>query len=296
MARFVFVTHKKKGERIADLFKFGAHLRHHDCRVIEGGGEIHKDEIGVFYGVVSETRRLYEECLARNKALYIDNGWLSTLEERTLRWAWNGVQANSSTLPPKPGRLGRFHWPKYQNRAEANGKPSALLCMQSPGYFEHMDLTFSFMQWRSHMIHLLRSLGYSVTVRLKPQTKDRQTSNILDQLKQHTIAVSLNSAISAVAITNGIPAFCTLPSTLSDACPRVIQKPKNLKYPTYALIAPVLARAAYADFTYAELQNGTMIDMVMALKPKDRKGFYYGHTYNSKRLRGSGARGLATQG
>ena len=294
---FATMFHKRKGERISEAFIRGAKSQGHTCRLLNDAGKIDRDEIGVFYGVVKETRRAFEECMDEGRAIYLDNGWLSRPGCTTLRWAWNGVQSRGDLLEPDYNRLGKlFGWPSFKEYTLPDTPPSALLCLQSPGYFDHANLPMTADEWQKHTTRILRKQGYDVEVRSKPTTHQPALKPLLSNMRQHHLVVSVNSAVSTVAITHGIPAFCTFPSTLIDICPQDIPPSGELLPLRRTDVAPILAKVASADFTYEELENGEMVKTLLAVPPEHRKGHYYGRDTKAGKDSKKRARRLASQG
>jgi len=270
--RFVFHTHKPKAEAIAQFFKEGCTALGYDCIVTDSNQPV-KDRVGVFYGVIPSTYAAFQFYKAERRAVYLDNGWLSTRELPTLRYTWNGVQSFLRDMEPVRGKL------YFPDLPEIDRKPQndlALLILQSRAYFDNLSLGYSRDVWERATTRLLTMKGYRVETREKPQKRGPQTEDFFEQIARAGIVVSLNSASCIKALRYGIPAYCTLDCTLSPYAP--------VKLPNVGMAAPpppedvmdLMRRVAQYEKTKKDFTSGRIIESLLAVPQEKRRGMWYG--------------------
>jgi len=271
--RFVFHTHKPKARAIAQFFQEGCKTLGYDCIVTDDPQPI-RDRIGVFYGVVPETYPAFMFYRAERRAVYLDNGWLSTRERPTLRFAWNGVQSFLRDMVPLKNGTPIAPLPEIRYRPQ---KDLALLILQSRAYYDNLGLGYSRDVWERATTRLLTSKGYRVETREKPQKRDGQTENFFNQIARAGIVVSLNSAACVKALRYGIPAYCTLDCTLSPYAP--------VKLPNVGMAAPppredvddMLRRMDRYEHTKNDFTTGKMVNNLLSVSQEKRRGIWYGN-------------------
>lgn len=277
MPKFAFVTHKPKAEVVAKAFQKGANALKMECRVTKKP-MIRRDEIAVFYGVVPSTFFAFLENRAAGSLIYLDNGWLSHPHNKTFRWAWNGVQADPQSLWPDPDhhqKLGNYLHPWSKRRLPEPDKPTALVCLQTPQYFENVGVPFSRDTWCKALWRHLRSEGYYVAVRPKPSKAVPETHPLETEIDAASLVVSLNSAVTVRALARGVPAVCSLPTSLGNLVPCIPPPPTKLEPPDQGRVLDTFQRLASADFTLDELASGDALHRMLSVPEHDRKGLSY---------------------
>lgn len=273
--KFAFVVHKAKAQKIGQAFLLGCKRRNFDCRLVQPGDSIRTDETGIFYGVVPETWNMWQHCLADRRAVYLDNGWSARRDNPTLRWAWNGVQAPFDRLPRDVERR-KALFPVIAHRPQAASvRDRALVCLQTPNYFTNVRVGYSQTTWLRVVGKMLKDLGYTVTVRDKPNKRNPEAVPLQQQLQEHGIVVSLNSAVNVAALCQGVSAYHTVQSGLGPLCEFPIKKPHEAKEYSYKGVAGVLNCLAFAETTYEDLRTGDTARRLIAIPEQDRVGINY---------------------
>jgi len=269
--KFVFLFTKPKGEQIAETFAEGARSLGHPTRIITGGG-VGDEEVLVVYGVLDKTRALFKKKRRQGRAIYLDNGWVTSKATPTLRWCWNGVQPHYADLPRA----------MYQNsliapvgRSDVQ-EDEALVCFQSKEFFDHLGLSYSQAEWVASVSQRLGNLGYKVTVRHKPTRAHPEHETLDSQLSRVGLVISLSSAITLKALAAGVPAFCTLHCALSECAPAYLPEIGKAIMPSKEKIEELISTLHGCDMTYEELQNGTAVQKILDVPANKRRGFFYG--------------------
>lgn len=273
MTRFVFHVNKPKAERIAEQFADGCRAAGHRCRVTKDMTPV-PDAVGVFYGVVPETYAAFRFYMAARRAVYLDNGWLSTRDLPTFRFSWNSAQAFLRDMPPVVvGDIG-LGLPKIEWRPVAG---QALLILQSEQYFEFMRLGYTRDHWERRTRTMLQDLGYAVDIREKPTKRERPALTFFEQIARAEIVVSLNSASTVKALRYGIPAFCTLDCTPSPLAPVRVPPRGRAAKPNREGVLDMVARLASYEVTREDLTSGAAVERLLSVPPSNRQGYWYSH-------------------
>lgn len=271
--KLVLYAMKPKGERLMKAFQNGARRAGYDC-YIKRRTHVVPGAIGVFYGVTNQTYSIFRFYMAEGRAIYIDNGWLSTPNNKTFRFTWNGAQTYLLDMPVSPA------WnPDAYEMPDINWNPrpkDALLILQSPEYFEYMRLGYTKEQWERATTTILEQKGYNVFTRAKPTKQRPEIVPFLDTLERASIVVSLNSASTVKSLSYGIPSFCTLDSTLSPLAPVRIPEMGRAAPPNLQAVDDMRARMWSYEMTQDEMSNGNAIERIMAVPPEKRRGIWYG--------------------
>lgn len=270
---FVFYAQKPKAERLAHLFKRGASHQGYRC-VVTSGNAPQSGAIGVFYGVSHDTYPTLRYYMAQGRAIYLDNGWLSAPSRETFRFSWNSIQSFLQDMPPDAERFkAASGLPPLDYRPV---KATALLVLQSEQYFTLMRLPYTRDTWKAATTKMLKRHGYSVTPREKPRRKGDTAPSLFDMMARHEIVVSLNSAACLKALRYGIPAFCTLDSTLSPVAPVKVPKAERVAPPDEYAVKRLCMRIASYEVTREDLHTGTAIKRMMGIPEVKRRGYFYG--------------------
>lgn len=272
MMPFIFYAHKPKALKLAKWFHQGCLRRHVKCRIAQHTVPV-PDHIGVFYGVTPDTYPAFRYYMAEGRALYLDNGWLSSPERVSFRFTWNGAQSMLRDMPR------REDWesitmplPPITHAPVPN---RALLILQSRPYFECLRLGYSRDQWEMVTRQMLERKGYDVVRREKPTTKDHGQPNFFDQLATAEIVVSLNSASTVKALRYGIPAFCILDSTPSPLAPARVPVAGRAAPPNREQVNDMCARLHSYEVTPEEIYMGHALDRMTSVPPELRRGYWY---------------------
>lgn len=269
---FVFYVHKPKAQMLATLFARGCRTQGYDCLITDTAGP-HPDRIGVFYGVTSQTYAAFRYHMADGHAIYLDNGWLSTPEEPTYRFAWNGVQPFLRDL----SAVQKIALPDLPNLARRPQFDLAMLILQSPEYYDNLKLGYTRQVWQRATTRLLESKGYRIETREKPHKKGYETDNFFDQMARAGIVVSLNSAATVKALRYGIPAYCTLDCTLSPFAPVKLPDVGKAAPPTKQDVTDLCKRLAHYELTKESLNSGDAANRFLEVRAPQRKGYWYGN-------------------
>jgi len=268
----VFYVNKPKARRLATTLFNGARRMGYRLIITETMAP-RPNSIGIFYGVVPETFSCFQFYRAEGKAIYLDNGWLSTRETPTFRFSWNSVQAFLSDMTPD------VNWKHKVSELPVvvpNPIPArALLILQSAQYFDFMRLGYTRGQWERVTTKILQDKGYTVERREKPTSKGQTGPNFFDQMARAGIVVSLNSAATVKALRYGIPAFCMLDCTPSPLAPVRLPQAGKAAPPDPAAVATMCARLMDYEITLEQLDNGAAIESIMGVQPEHRRGYVY---------------------
>jgi len=271
--RIVFHTQKPKARKLAETFRRGCLARGLDFRSTDGTNPQNVD-MGIFYGITRETYPTFRYYMAQGRALYLDNGWLSTPDKPTFRFSWNSVQPFLMDLPPETYRadsMGRLP-PINHEPAPA----SALLILQSRQYFDFLRLPYDRDTWQGATTRLLNRLGYTVSPREKPTKRAPASATLFESIERAEIVVSLNSAACLKALCYGVPAFCTLDCSLTPLAPVKIPRAGRAAPPNMEAVRDMRARLASQEITPGEMQSGAALDRILGVKPGYRRGYFYG--------------------
>lgn len=270
--KFVFLYTKSKGERIAESFMDGARRLGHPCRITPSQATIEQNEILVSYGILYSTRHIFKRKSKRGKAIYLDNGWITTKAKPTLRWCWNGVQPFYADLPQtthKPFLMAPAGRKQYNPR-------EALLCYQSEEFFNHLGLDYTQREWAMKTKRRLEALGYFVTVRHKPTKARPEQEPLEDQFERVGIVVSLSSALTLKALDAGVPAYCTLQCSMSECAPAYLPNVGAAPPIVKDEVDQMISTLHGCDMTYEDLENGAGLLKMLAVPTAQRRGFWYG--------------------
>lgn len=273
---FVVYVHKPKARAIATSLAIGAAQRGYRLRISEVGGVPRPDEIAIFYGVVPDTWKAFALARAEGRAVYLDNGFLNSDNCRTLRFAWNGVQAAPEALRAAPERalyLGAYA-PVPDRKMPPEARGTALLCLQSPQYFDNVRAPHTWAGFARSAEHMLMALGYRVVIRPKPR-KNEKVLPLYRWFNMAGIVVSANSSASVRAVSVGVPGFCLLPSTMSPLCPQTVPEVGTAHVPAREDVQAFIDRLASQEVTYPELETGAALDLIMGVADDNRKGISY---------------------
>lgn len=272
LPQFAFHVHKPKAASLAEQFRRGCRATGYDCKITKDHMPV-KGHIGVFYGVVPETYACFRYYMSEARAIYLDNGWLSTKEYPTFRFSWNSAQAFLKDM--EVATLKRIFYgplPRLNYQPETD---LALLVLQSRQYFENLRLPYSRDVWERATSRLLAHKGYRVITREKPTKKDPEAESFFDQISRAGIVVSLNSASCFTALRYRIPAFCTLDCTLSPYAPVRLPNIGRAAPPTKDEVQRLCATVGKYEFTRDMLTNGEAIQRFLAIHPEGRRGYWY---------------------
>ena len=210
--RFVFYVHKPKARKLAGLFTLGAKKAGYEC-IISDANRIFPSHLGVFYGVVPDTYKTFEAYLVRGQAIYLDNGWLSSPEEPTLRFSWNGAQPFAYDIPPFRKSLA----PPLDTIVRNPKQNLALLVMQTPDYFKNLRLPYSRDRWKANTVAMLEGKGYKVEIRDKPRKGGPKQPSLNDQL-----ARKVESQEHQISRDRRVPELRRLPDRAPPRYPGVL--------------------------------------------------------------------------
>lgn len=273
LTKFAFHVHKPKAMALAKAFANGCRVQGYDCLIIPEKHTPRPDRIGIFYGVVPETYAAFSFYRAEGRAIYLDNGWLSTPELPTFRFSWNSAQPFLRDMPVSD------EWdsvPKHLPVICHEPKPNrAMLVLQSRQYFENMRLGYTRDQWQRVVTKILAEKGYAVHAREKPTKKEPEAETFFDHLSRAEILVSLNSASTVKALRYGIPAFCLLDCTPSPLAPISIPQAGRAAPPDPEQVDEMCARMWSYEVTREQLGNGKAIDRLLSVPNDKRKGYWY---------------------
>lgn len=274
LTKFVFHVHKPKAAMLAKLMVKASRHALYDLKVTEDHHPV-ADRVGIFYGVVPETYAAFRYYMAEGRALYLDNGWLSTREYPTFRFSWNSVQPFLQDMPEAPkSALAKFgELPKIQRQPQ---RDLALLVLQSRQYFDNLRLGYSRDVWVRATTRMLELKGYRVETREKPSKKDPEAETFFDQMARAGIVVSLNSAACLKALRYGIPAYCLLDCTLSPYAPVKLPDCGMAGAAPKEGVEELCRKLASYEITKDQIANGQAIAAMLGVRKEMRRGYWYG--------------------
>lgn len=275
-----FVIHKPKARKIAERAKLGFEARGIPFREIYPNQEPERDEVCLFYGTSPQTFPTFLRCVKEGRALYLDNGFLNGRGETTLRWAWNGQQAHPSSLRKSPEDLPRLGWSRKvkPQSITKNRATRALIVLQSPEYLRNFHIETTQNEWLNGICNRLREKGWDFDVRRKPTKENPAPEPVEDAFKRYGLVVSLNSAATVKALAVGVPAYCDLNCTMKAVTLPGIPYAGSAVVPDHSKVERMLAKLAWADFTYGDLVSGKAIMRMMKTPTDQRKGIVYAPT------------------
>lgn len=269
--RFAFYVNKPKAAKLAQQFSTGCRNKGFECILVSDGAP-KPGYTGIFYGVVDSTYSAFRYYKGEGRAVYLDNGWLSTREKPTFRFTWNAAQSFLYDMNPVED-LTKFHTlPPISRKPE---RDLALLILQTPQYFKYLRLPYTREVWERATTRLLTMKGYRVEVREKPQTKNPDADTFFDQMERAGIVVSLNSAACLKAMRWRIPSYCTLDCTLSPLAPVRLPDVGKAAPPTIHDVDDLCRRLARYEFNRKDLTSGAFIQKIMAVPADKRRGYWY---------------------
>lgn len=273
LQKFAFHVHKPKAEKLARQMREAARKAGYKFMIANEHRPV-PNHIGIFYGVVPETYAAFQFYKAEGRAVYLDNGWLSTPEATTFRFTWNSVQPFLQDMPVAPkNSLNRFApLPALKRQPE---RDTALLVMQSRQYFENLRLGYSRATWGRATTKLLEMKGYRVTVREKPNKKDPEAVTFFDQIAQAGIVVSLNSASCLKTLRYGIPSYCMLDCTLSPLAPMRLPDMGKAGAPSRPDVDDLCRRLASYEIDRRDMSEATVFDRLLSVPKPLRRGYWY---------------------
>lgn len=272
--KFAFHVHKPKALMLAETMARNTLQKGYDVVVTESRTPL-ADRVGIFYGVVPETYAAFCYYRAEGRAIYLDNGWLSTKDLPTFRFSWNSIQPFLQDMPlQEEGASIRFgKLPVIRRKPEPD---LALLVLQSEQYFWNLRLGYSREDWRKATTRLLELKGYRVISREKPTKRDPEADTLFDQLARAGIVVSLNSAASLKALRYGIPSYCLLDCTLSPYAPVKLPECGKAGAAAKSDVNALCHRLASYEIDKRDMGTSKVFDMLLAVPPENRRGYFYG--------------------
>ena len=270
---FIFYVNKPKAERLAEAMAAGVRNAGFKASLTTSMTP-RPNSIGVFYGVVPETYAAFLFYKADGRAIYLDNGWLSTPSKPTFRFSWNSVQSFLQDMPPvrKWGTL----TDKLPPLRGATVDRRALLILQSRQYFDYLRLGYTRDQWERVTTKILQDKGYDVDRREKPNKRERGAVTFFDQIASASVVVSLNSAATVKALRYGIPAFCMLDCTPSPLAPVKVPECGRAAPPDPKAVDDMCARLMAYEISLDQMKSGEAVDRIMAVPNHQRRGYWYG--------------------
>jgi len=289
--RIAFVVHKKKAGRLARHVRAGA--RHVGALVRETDGtDVGPGEIAVFYGVTRATLPLFLRKLRVGAAIYMDNAWLDHQRNTYFRACWNGVQPDPALLTGARNAPVRV----VPHRAYTPRKRTAVLCQQSEVFFEGLGIPGGLADWTDHVSGVLRSAGWSVSLRAKPTSRLRRNNRVaatnLGDVASAEIVVSMCSTVSLRAACMGIPAYCTEVCALTPVCPPYLPTPGRATPPDPGAVRDLVRLLATAQWSCREMEEGRFLKEMLDVPDDRRRGLLPRGTGLDLAPAGQGGRGL----
>lgn len=267
---FTFHVNKPKAEMLADLFRRGAHKKGYVYNITKKHTPL-PDTVGIFYGVVPETYSAFRYYMAEGRAIYLDNGWLSTKEAPTYRFSWNSAQSFLEDMPTSA----QIEFPALPKIKRKPQKDLALLILQSRQYFDYLRLGYNRDTWQKVATKILQSKGYRVEVREKPSKKTPEAEGFFDQIARAGIVVSLNSAACLKALRYGIPSYCMLDCTLSPYAPIKLPQAGLAGAPREEEVFTLCQKLASYELPREGLTDGHAFDRFLSVPTDKRRGYWY---------------------
>lgn len=216
----------------------------------------------VIRGLGGGSRKAIEHCWNTNRQFYaIDTGYLGNGKSKYYHRVTKNNLQHLGPIIERPGdRLKKIGW-KYQKFTEGR---KILICPPSQKVMELWKQPAP-EAWTKQVVEELKKYtDRPIEIRLKPLRSERITTKTIEQALADDVhcLITYNSIAATESLLNGKPAIALGPNAAHVLCNTQLSDIENLYVPSKDEMEAFARHLSYAQFTQAELQNGTAWQIV----------------------------------
>ena len=226
-------------------------------RISSWEAEKETDAALVIRGLGGGSQKAIKHCWETNRTFYaIDTGYFGNEKKKEFhRVTKNGLQFTGPLVKRDTNRLSVID---YRFKPFTPGR-KILICPPSEKVMNLWGQSDP-ETWTKQIVEELKSFtDRPIEVRLKPIRSERITTKTMEQALSEDVhcIVTYNSIAATEALMNGKPAIALGPNAASVLCDRWLSSVEKPKIPDQAEMLSFVCNLSYAQFSQAELQDGT---------------------------------------
>ena len=226
-------------------------------RISSWEAEKETDAALVIRGLGGGSQKAIKHCWETNRTFYaIDTGYFGNEKKKEFhRVTKNGLQFTGPLVKRDTNRLSVID---YRFKPFTPGR-KILICPPSEKVMNLWGQSDP-ETWTKQIVEELKSFtDRPIEVRLKPIRSERITTKTMEQALSEDVhcIVTYNSIAATEALMNGKPAIALGPNAASVLCDSRLSSIEKLKIPDQAEMFSFVCNLSYAQFSQAELQDGT---------------------------------------
>jgi lipopolysaccharide biosynthesis glycosyltransferase len=226
-------------------------------RISSWEAEKETDAALVIRGLGGGSQKAIKHCWETNRTFYaIDTGYFGNEKKKEFhRVTKNGLQFTGPLVKRDTKRLSVID---YRFKPFTPGR-KILICPPSEKVMNLWGQSDP-ETWTKQIVEELKSFtDRPIEVRLKPIRSERITTKTMEQALSEDVhcIVTYNSIAATEALMNGKPAIALGPNAASVLCDSRLSSIEKLKIPDQAEMFSFVCNLSYAQFSQAELQDGT---------------------------------------
>lgn len=213
----------------------------------------------VIRGLGGGSQKAIKHCWNTGRTFYaIDTGYFGNVGKTKVwhRITKDALQHLGPIVEKPDDRLKKIMDYRYQKQTKGS---KILICPPSEkvmNLFDQPDPE----TWVAQTIEeLSQYTDREIEIRLKPSRHDRTNSNPIEAALNNDVycLITYNSIAAIEALMFGKPAIALGPNAAQLICNTKISEVEDLKFPSKEEMAMFVRHLSYAQFTVAEMQNGT---------------------------------------
>lgn len=226
-------------------------------RISSWEAEKETDAALVIRGLGGGSQKAIKHCWKTGRTFYaIDTGYFGNEKKKEFhRVTKNGLQFTGPLVKRDTNRLSVID---YRFKPFTPGR-KILICPPSEKVMNLWGQSDP-ETWTKQIVEELKSFtDRPIEVRLKPIRSERITTKTMEQALSEDVhcIVTYNSIAATEALMNGKPAIALGPNAASVLCDSRLSSIEKLKIPDQAEMFSFVCNLSYAQFSQAELQDGT---------------------------------------
>ena len=226
-------------------------------RISSWEAEKETDAALVIRGLVGGSQKAIKHCWKTGRTFYaIDTGYFGNEKKKEFhRVTKNGLQFTGPLVKRDTNRLSVID---YRFKPFTPGR-KILICPPSEKVMNLWGQSDP-ETWTKQIVEELKSFtDRPIEVRLKTIRSERITTKTMEQALSEDVhcIVTYNSIAATEALMNGKPAIALGPNAASVLCDSRLSSIEKLKIPDQAEMFSFVCNLSYAQFSQAELQDGT---------------------------------------
>jgi lipopolysaccharide biosynthesis glycosyltransferase len=226
-------------------------------RISSWEAEKETDAALVIRGLGGGSQKAIKHCWETGRTFYaIDTGYFGNEKKKEFhRVTKNGLQFTGPLVKRDTNRLSVID---YRFKPFTPGR-KILICPPSEKVMNLWGQSDP-ETWTKQIVEELKSFtDRPIEVRLKPIRSERITTKTMEQALSEDVhcIVTYNSIAATEALMNGKPAIALGPNAASVLCDSRLSSIEKLKIPDQAEMFSFVCNLSYAQFSQAELQDGT---------------------------------------